>query len=128
MTQEQASRIPPHQIIDFITQVMKAREEAIVKRYARAHPMIFYTWFDDQAIQLRFSLVSAQHTVLPFKCRIRRVTKLTPIVEQFLQSPYHDGFPGTELEPTRDEPQQDTGETQEAPSVLDVWTVQLPRG
>lgn len=128
MTQEQASRILPHQIIDFITQIMAVREEAIVQRYGSAHPMIFYTWFDDQAVQLRFSLVSAQHTVLPFKCRIRRVTDLTPIVEQFLQSPYHDGLTDTEIEPTRDESRQDTEETQESHSVLDVWTVQLPRG
>ncbi|WP_422380249.1 hypothetical protein [Marinicellulosiphila megalodicopiae] len=34
-------------------------------------PMIFYSWFDNQAGQLRISMVSSSHNKLPFGSRIQ---------------------------------------------------------
>lgn len=57
------------------------------------HGLIFYVWFDAQALQLRFSLISDFHEKLPFGCQIVE-SELRPIIEAFLSSrdaiPYHD--------------------------------------
>jgi hypothetical protein len=39
-------------------------------------PMRFYCWCDDQARQLRFSLVSAGPSLLPFRCLVEPAAEL----------------------------------------------------
>ncbi|MFV1922521.1 MAG: hypothetical protein ACMZ63_07960 [Methylotenera sp.] len=41
--------------------------------------MVFYSWFDEQASQIRISAVSQSHGKLPFKCKLNRV-KLNEVV------------------------------------------------
>jgi hypothetical protein len=36
-------------------------------------PMWFYSWYDDQAFQLRLSAVSQEHKKLPFGCTLKQV-------------------------------------------------------
>ncbi|AJR14488.1 hypothetical protein LEP1GSC034_1170 [Leptospira interrogans str. 2003000735] len=35
--------------------------------------MIFYVWFDEQAAQLRFNCISAEHKIPPFNVEIKLV-------------------------------------------------------
>lgn len=37
-------------------------------------PMWFYSWYDDQAFQLRLSAVSQEHKKLPFGCNLKQVS------------------------------------------------------
>ncbi|WP_246277399.1 hypothetical protein [Neobacillus endophyticus] len=59
--------------------------------------MLFYVWFDWQAAQLRFNMVSNYDSKLPFSCEIETTDKLEPIIEEFLSFPYHNGFPVEEI-------------------------------
>lgn len=125
MTCEQAARIEPHQIVAFITTIVQAREAALLARYGAAHPMILYCWFDEQAVQLRFSLVSAHHHALPFGCRLQHITDLTRIAERFLSSPDHDGLIETPVSDSDASPPQAARESVDGS--LEVWSVRLPR-
>ena len=41
-----------------------------------SEPMWFYTWYDDQAFQLRLSAVSKKHKKLPFRCNLKQVSMM----------------------------------------------------
>ncbi len=47
-------------------------------------PMRFYCWYDAQADQLRFSLISASSHSLPFECRLEQVADLGMVVGDLL--------------------------------------------
>ena len=38
------------------------------------HSMVFYSWFDEQAGQIRISAVSQKHGKLPFECKLNHVS------------------------------------------------------
>jgi hypothetical protein len=59
--------------------------------------MLFYVWFDWQAAQLRFNLISDYESKLPFSLEIETINNLKPIIEEFLCFPYHNGFPVEEI-------------------------------
>ncbi|GGZ11338.1 hypothetical protein [Shewanella fodinae] len=42
--------------------------------------MVFYSWFDEQAGQIRISAVSQAHGKLPFACKLK-LSELTQVVE-----------------------------------------------
>ena len=91
--------------------------------------VIFYAWFDEQAGQLRFNLLSDVHEDLPFGCRIRKHTTLTPILKQFLESTTLDGIPFDELIIEDISTDDVTAQEEiEPPSnfVLDVFVTPLP--
>jgi hypothetical protein len=57
----------------------------------------YYSWFDEQACQFRFSIINSNHKNLPFGCHINIVNNELEIVKSFLESSYHDGIPYDEL-------------------------------
>jgi hypothetical protein len=79
--------------------------------------MLMYCWHDEQAGQLRLSLVSASHGRLPFGCEVAPVEDLGAVVRSFLGSPYLGGIDWSELRPSAaDEVADDS-----PPYVLPVW-------
>lgn len=54
--------------------------------------MIFYVWFDEQAAQLQFNCISAEHKIPPFNVKIKLVA-LDEIITNFLNSKYLEGIP-----------------------------------
>ena len=60
--------------------------------------LIYYSWFDEQACQLRFSLINSNHKKLPFNSKIIFVNNEDEIIDTFLNSEYHDGIPFEELQ------------------------------
>jgi hypothetical protein len=123
---EQAKILQPYQIVHFITTIMEARED-VLRRHKANHAMIFYCWFDDQAAQLRLSVVSAHHGILPFGCRLRYTTELGEIVDHFLRSPYHGGIQIKGDLQTEDKGEEQTEDVHQERFVLDVWSVNIPR-
>lgn len=82
------------------------------------HKMLFYTWLDEMAGQLRFSAVSM--FPLPFGCRLRVADDPEVIARQLLACRYLDGIPFSDLEnlrATNDKPE---------PFQLDVCVIQIP--
>ena len=55
--------------------------------------MLFYLWFDEQASQIRFSIISNRETGLPFSCEIIPTNNYEVIIKDFLEHPYHNGIP-----------------------------------
>lgn len=86
--------------------------------------MTFYCWHDEQASQLRFSLVSASHGRLPFHTDIEVCKDLDYVAARFLTSSDHDGLPMSEFEPQLKAGNQEVEAM--APASLQVWTKRLP--
>lgn len=71
--------------------------------------MIFYTWFDEQASQLRFSLISDLHEKLPFRSEIIW-TDLPTLINMFLNSKATILFSEIELYDAKDAPMKQSDE------------------
>jgi hypothetical protein len=76
----------------FIDRVISNRKEQIKSQKSVVN-MLFYLWFDEQASQIRFNVISDDETGLLFGCEIIPINDYTPIIESFLGHPYHDGIP-----------------------------------
>ena len=96
ISKELATEIVVEDFIGFFQRVMTNRREQIRGSNNR-EGMLFYSWFDWQSAQIKFSLLSDFDTALPFGCEIEIIHKLEPIIEEFLSFPYHDGFPFEEV-------------------------------
>lgn len=85
------------------------------------HGMLFYLWHDDQAGQLRFSLVSDLHEKLPFGAKLNIIHTPRTIIEDFLSGSSIIGW--NELvytgEPVEEEPQPEF--------ILDIYVVKLEK-
>jgi hypothetical protein len=78
------SKIKLDDLLEFYEALISKKSEQI-KETLSSHRMIFYTWFDEQASQLRFSLISDSHEKLPFGAAIIS-TDLAEIITMFLDS------------------------------------------
>ena len=118
LSSEQAAKIQESDLSHFIGRIIEARRAALTKLGCPPGAMIFYSWFDEQACQLRFSLISGV-AALPFGCETVPAESLKEILDAFLLSPYHDGIPFSEL--------SSSSESEEpVPQALKVWTTRLP--
>ncbi len=52
--------------------------------------LIFYLWFDEMAVQLRFNFINSNHGKLPFSCKLKYTDSPEEIVDQYLKSKYQD--------------------------------------
>ena len=83
-----------------------------------AAPATFYAWYDDQAGQLRYSLVSAAPHDLPFGALVRLLTEPHEVVDAFLS----DSTPGLVfLEDSSDKANARSFE--EPVAEIPVWTL-----
>ncbi|MDY2588380.1 hypothetical protein [Winogradskyella aquimaris] len=57
----------------------------------------YYSWFDEQACQFRFSIINSKHKNLPFSGDINIINNELEIIKSFLESNYHDGIPFNEI-------------------------------
>src|SRR5262245_19091695 len=63
---EQTTRDSPGEVAAFLRAVVAARNDWLNARKIGTEQMRLYCWFDEQAGQLRLSMVSATHGRLPF--------------------------------------------------------------
>jgi hypothetical protein len=89
MSSEERATISLEALVDFYEKLIANRAEQITN--FGKHGMIFYTWHDAQASQLRFCLISDFHSKLPFGADIVPAS-LEEILEEFLASPDHIPF------------------------------------
>jgi hypothetical protein len=94
VSNELGNKLSVKDFIIFFEEVISHRRKQIK---ISKKSMLFYVWFDWQAAQLRFNLISDYCSKLPFSCEIELFDNLEPIIEEFLAFPYHDGFPVEEV-------------------------------
>lgn len=110
----------------FFDDVVESRR-AQLRASELEHGMLFYVWFDEQAGQLRFNLISDVHSELPFRCQTRRVSELGKVISQFLESRWLDGIPFEELERIEGFPDvEGLVESNVSETILDVFVTNLP--
>lgn len=71
---------------NFLEQLLKAKSQEISHSHA-GKAALFYLWFDEQALQLRFNFISIQNKKLPFNCKLKLVDSPEPIFKNLMQSP-----------------------------------------
>ncbi len=71
---------------EWLKKVLAGKRQQLQQQRGSQYPMQFYCWHDAQAMQLRFSLVSAA-AKLPFSCPLRLVG-LSVVVQEFLTQKY----------------------------------------
>jgi len=96
-SQAEAATLQLQDVIQALHNIITAHAQQLLEQYGNTHPMVFYCWMDEQAGQLRFSLVSAFHQKLPFSCTVKIVEQLADVVSAFLHSLYLDGVPLVEV-------------------------------
>jgi len=92
MPQELCSVTDKKDFLDFFEAVIENRKEQVANP-DKNHGMIFYLWFDSQACQLRFNLISDFHKKLPFGCKLEIIDNFDEIIDEFFNNKYHDGLP-----------------------------------
>lgn len=112
-------------VVRFVRAVEDARERQVLERFGGRRPMSLYCWVDEQAGELRLSMVSCSNGRTGFGGPVDEVD-LGEIARQYLAYAYHDGIPMEELRPM---PQEDIDAYEETPAIVPrVWVSLLPRG
>lgn len=119
LTGDQAAALAPSDVTRFAMQVIDSRRLQLVR--GGYPPMRIYWWHDEQAAQLRFSLVSATRQSLPFGCEVLPASSLDTIARAWL-NPTQQTVSWEELEPV---PFSESTHD-ELPYVLPVWAAQIP--
>lgn len=122
ISQELANEFDNQDLIIFFEKVLKNRKQQIKTNNKKG--MIFYLWFDKQSASLAFNLICEEHIKLPFGCEIKLIDDYEEIISDFLNYPYHDGFPIEEVDNDQNEI-DDSDEEITVVEPLKVFTLKL---
>src|SRR5687768_17499019 len=67
------------QLKDFVDTLIKKKEPQL-KKINFSKNAVFYMWFDQQALQLRFNIITGDVQSLPFGCKIKLYAIPEPIL------------------------------------------------
>ncbi len=101
--------------------VEKARQIRLLDEHKQA---TLYVWFDKQALQLRFNILSGVVVDLPFQCQLKKVFSLASIIEDFLNTVRSFAQHGDTVE-FLELDNSDFDEDDEEDCVLNVYVVTL---
>lgn len=76
-------------LLIFIKRVISNRNEQ-VQKLKLSKTTLFYLWFDAQASQISFNVISNYDIALPFGCKTIFVDNYDCIIKEFLQTAYHN--------------------------------------
>ena len=93
----QALSITEHDLITFFG-LLHTRIQRQLRDSGNKFCVTLYVWFDEQAGQLRFNVISGRVVKLPFGCIVKPVSDSALIIQSFLSSPYLHGIPEDEVE------------------------------
>ncbi len=123
-TQEQIESLSSEDLIGFLDTVVEIYQGQLSEWLEQGLEFVFYCWFDEQASELRFSVVSASHGSLPFSLSIQVIPDINQLVKHFLSSPNHGGLP---LKEFVEDTQIGSGlDAAVQVPLLQVWTKSLP--
>ena len=117
LSRAQADALTPTDVASFLHQAADAYDLHRRQSDSPEASMVFYTWVDQMAGQLRFSVVSA--LPLSFACPTRIIADPLAIAQDWLACPYLDGIPFSAFETV------DTSDM--SPNILNVCVIHLPR-
>jgi hypothetical protein len=119
LSQEIANQLTEEELLILLKRIKANRLEQLNKSDLKID-LIFYTWFDEQASQLRFNLINSNHKKLPFGAGVSFVKFENEIIQDFLNSNYHDGFPLDEFEVIYDGSEDDVSKIDDFSEVNDL--------
>lgn len=73
------------QLKHFVDAIMENREQQLKGINFRKN-VVFYIWFDQQALQLRFNVLTGDLESLPFGCKVHIVKIVDPILNNFIDT------------------------------------------
>lgn len=80
---------------EYISKILENRQKQLQQLNL---PAIFYLWLDEQALQLRFNILTGTDTSLPFGSKIHKLNSVTPILKEFLTTAQIIAKDGDEVE------------------------------
>lgn len=83
VTEELADKLSITDLENFIAELLKKRSSQLVALGIN-QAIKFYLWFDAQALQLRFNLISSINKPLPFGCNLVYLETYIPILQDFI--------------------------------------------
>lgn len=106
----------------FVDKLVKSREQQLKDTYSSKNA-IFYIWFDKQALQLRFNILT-EITPLPFGCKLQLLTAPDSILTSFITTIRNVANYGdlVQFNDEQDEPDEDENNEQ---YVLNVFAKKL---
>ena len=75
---------PRKDIIDFFDHLINALQSAVNEKEL-CGPITMYSWYDGQAAQLRYNILSGRVEKLPFGCKLHVIDNIEVIVDAFLK-------------------------------------------
>jgi len=77
--------IKVEQLKYFVDRLIENREQQL--KHINFHKnVVFYMWFDQQVLQLRFNVITGNVESLPFGCKLRLVNTVEPILSDFINT------------------------------------------
>ena len=123
MSQELCEITKKEDFLEFFEAVIENRKEQVLNSN-KNHGIVFYLWFDEQACQLRFNLISDFHKELPFGCKLKIIDNPDEIIEDFLNVNYHNGIPLEDFVDVTEE-NDNNKEIEETEYVLKVYRLDI---
>jgi hypothetical protein len=75
-------------LLQFFDNLIDKRSRQIEKNNPSI-PATLYMWFDKQALQLRFNILSGIVEHLPFRCTVHKIDSLESIIKDFFDTARH---------------------------------------
>lgn len=72
-------------LMNFFSTLLATRQFQLGKEKTLSKTL-FYLWFDEQAMQLRFNFISINNATLPFECQLNKVNSAAIILENYLMA------------------------------------------
>lgn len=116
---EERSQVTPAELTAALDELIECYRVQVTS-HPCGHGAIFYTWFDEQACQLRCCLISDIHSELPFNRDVTYLPSALPIIQDFLAS--SETIPESDL---IDVPWDEPAEISAAVTPLRVYEVRL---
>lgn len=76
-------KLTAEDLATFISQLLEKRTLQ-VSAMNQMTPVTFYLWFDKQALQLRFNIISGDIVALPFTCKFNLISSFQPILQDVI--------------------------------------------
>jgi hypothetical protein len=125
-----SKKVTKEELLCFYKAVVISRSNYL-KEHFPAVKMVFYTWYDDLAGNLRFSMISDTKGKLPFGCNIHHVDSISVIIQEYIDGEYKGFIPISEFEDVTNlefkQEEEDSEEEERLKNyVLNVRSIELP--
>ena len=113
------NRLEVQDLEEFLSQLLKKRTVQLMQLYQN-QSATFYFWFDKQASQLRFNIISGSNAPLPFGCKLILLDSPESILKDFISTSREYAINGDVIEffDSSDDLENDNDEPE---YVLDVY-------